>query len=537
MVDQDDIYLDVKINYNNNQMTLKQKDLPSSDEVKNFIMKKLDIPNTKDYLTLSYKDDKGSIQKIEDGENFFNYAQKKENNHKEEFILELDLKVDDKINKLKQFFKGEIDENKYNQHKNELDKLKKENKIIKKEKEEMEKSKNEELEKLKIKIIELKMKLTKREKLENNKLKKELFEKELENQILKKYINDSFKEKINKFIENKKRSFKVEAKSINEEIIKNQDNVFKNIKSETTKYINDLNSGMKDLNEKYIKLSKSASQQMEKDSEKSKSLNSSNKKDSNQNNPKLKGKNGNNLDNFIINKDNEQNNEIGPSDNYSYKHINSNKMKINNINDDKLFNGDEFYILLNELFFKTNIKNVESKLKDYIYKFKNTKEISIKKYESFYDDVILSKYKDINYNISNKNELEKKAKLISGILKNFETNKEINQNKTNINQNFSNSNNQYYYNKGNKIEKKNNVFNDNNVNISENQKHYYQNNNRANINPSANINQSNTSIKRHFSTNYNNINMYNNINEGFPKNEEYNFNYFNRTGYYQRNNI
>ena len=49
MVDQDDIYLDVKINYNNNQMTLKQKDLPTSDEVKNFIMKKLDIPNTKDY--------------------------------------------------------------------------------------------------------------------------------------------------------------------------------------------------------------------------------------------------------------------------------------------------------------------------------------------------------------------------------------------------------------------------------------------------------------------------------------------------------
>lgn len=535
MVDQDDIYLDVKINYNNNQMTLKQKDLPTSDEVKNFIMKNLDIPNTKDYLTLSYKDDKGSIQKIEDGENFFNYAQKKENNHKEEYILELDLKVDDKINKFKQFFKGGIDENKYNQHKNELDKLKKENKIIKKEKEEMEKSKNEELEKLKIKIIELKMKLTKREKLENNKLKKELFEKELENQILKKYINDSFKEKINKFIENKKRSFKVEAKSINEEIIKNQDNVFKNIKSETTKYINDLNSGMKDLNEKYIKLSKSASQQMEKDSEKSKSLNSSNKKDSNQNNPKLKGKNGNNLDNFIINKDNEQNNEIGPSDNYNYKHINSNKIIINNINDDKLINGDEFYILLNELFFNTNIKDVESKLINFISKFKNTKEISFKKYEVFNTKIILQKQKDKNYILSKKNDLSEKAKLIAEIIKSFEAQKQIDQNKTNNYQNLANSKIQSN-NKGNKKESKNFVFN-NNANISANQKCYYPNNNGANANPSVNINQSNTSNKRHYSTNYNYINMYNNNSMGFPKNEELNFYNFNRTGHYQRNNI
>ena len=515
MVDQDDIYLDVKINYNNNQMTLKQKDLPSSDEIKNFIMKNLDIPNTKDYLTLSYKDDKGSIQKIEDGENFFNYAQKKENNHKEEYILELDLKVDDKINKFKQFFKGGIDENKYNQHKNELDKLKNENKIIKKEKEEMEKSKNEELEKLKIKIIELKMKLTKREKLENNKLKIELFTKELENQILKKYINDSFKEKINKFIENKKRSFEVEAKSINEDIIKNQDNAFNITKSEATKYINDLNSGMKDLNEKYIKLSKSASQQMEKDSEKGKSLNSSNKKDSNQNNPKIKEKNGNNLDNFIINKDNEQNNEHGPRDNYNYKHKNSNKMIINNINDDKLINDDKFYIFLNELFFTTYILYVESKLKNFISKFQNTIEISLKKFEFFYTKKILPKLEDkSNYVLEEKNDLKDKAKKISEIIKSFETQKGIDQNKINIYQNLANNKNQLNI-KGNKVENKNLVFNNNYANRPSNQNNYYQNY-KVNSNPNDNnFNQYNNSYKRHSSTNYNNYN----------------------TGIYQRNNI
>ena len=102
MVDKDDILLNVNINYNNNQIKIgKVKDLPSIDVIKNKIMRYLEIPNTKDYLYLSYKDDKGSGQKIGDDENIFKYAKEKPKSHQTEYILELDLSISDEVDKFK----------------------------------------------------------------------------------------------------------------------------------------------------------------------------------------------------------------------------------------------------------------------------------------------------------------------------------------------------------------------------------------------------------------------------------------------------
>jgi hypothetical protein len=130
MVDQDDILLNVYINYNNNQIIFdRTNDLPSIDELKNKIMKKLEIPNPKDYLYLSYKDDKVSVQNIGEDKNLFNYTKEKEYSHQTEYILELDLSIPDKVEKFKKFFNGDIDENKYNEQKIELVK---ENEIVKK---------------------------------------------------------------------------------------------------------------------------------------------------------------------------------------------------------------------------------------------------------------------------------------------------------------------------------------------------------------------------------------------------------------------
>ena len=128
---ENNIYLNVNINYNSNQIEISRtKD--SIDEIKNKIMRKLAIPNTKDYLYLSYKDEKGSVHDIGDDENIFKYAKEKPNSHQKEFFLELDLSISDEVDKFKKFFNGVIDENKYNEKNIELDKVIKENEIIKK---------------------------------------------------------------------------------------------------------------------------------------------------------------------------------------------------------------------------------------------------------------------------------------------------------------------------------------------------------------------------------------------------------------------
>ena len=529
MVDQDDIYLDVKINYNNNQMTLKQKDLPSSDEIKNFIMKNLDIPNTKDYLTLSYKDDKGSNQKIEDGENFFNYAQKKENNHKEEYILELDLKVDDKINKFKQFFKGEIDENKYNQYQNELEKLIKENKIIKKENEKKEKtvkSKDEELENLEKKINKLIMALKRKEKIANKELEIELHKKELENEKLKKHINiisekmNLYNKIINKFFEDRNQIIKVKANPINEDILKNQGNVIKT-KLDKIENIYNSKSGKKELNEKNIQFSESTTQKGTKNPQKNKSDKNDIKNDSSLNNSILSIENNRNLNSVKINKDNNEDDTNIPHDSKRDKNKNNiEKNNSNNIIKEEKFKNDEFSNFLNEIFIvknneKLNIKDKE-KFTNYLIVLKQLKENPSKKFDTFLSENIFPILENAKKNnIEFIKNLQSKKKDLENILKNFE--KKYNDNtlneRINYEQHKNNNYNAYLSSNSNQIY----VMPNNATNTSINNKY-------SNIYLSRDNDQKKTKFNNTTITSINNKYQINNKNSRYPSKDNYNNN-------------
>ena len=302
MVDQEDMYLNIKINYNNVPMSFRNKELPSLDEIKNEIMKKLTIPNTKDYLHLFSKENKDSKEAIEI--NFDNAKMLKG-----EYFLEYDLSISDEVKKFKEFFYrvNDKNENKYNQPKNGLDEIIKENEVLKRKIDEMEKSKINEMEILLNKVKEMKKKIIKKEKVEYNNLKIELLKKELENINLKKYINDfsekikSFQEQINKFFENKKQTFEKEIIIIKDEIKKNQDNDIKFNYEIVIKEINNLKEGLKDLNEKNIKLNKEL-EQKKIILDENKSNNSNLEKVSIQNSPIFKGDDGKNLKGFYINR-------------------------------------------------------------------------------------------------------------------------------------------------------------------------------------------------------------------------------------------
>lgn len=484
MVDKDDIFLNVNINYNNDQIINGRiKDLPSLDEIKNKIMKKLDIPNTKDYLFLSYKDDKGSVQGIGEDENIFKYAKEKPNSHQTEYILNLDLRISDEINKFKKFFNGVIDENKYNETKNELDKVIKENEIIKKKIEEMEKSKIEELEKTIKRINDMKMKVIKKQKIENNKLQIKLYKKELENNKLIVFINGlpkKIKEHTNKIIE-------FAAKKIQDEIKNNKDNYIINLE-QLFKYINDLKEGMKELNEKNIKY-KNSLQKIKLDLEKEKSLNSSKKKESEFNDSILNGKDGVNLE---VANNNEQNIEKKPQDGLRNKNKNNNKNKIININDDELLKQDKFLNFLNDCFFKSQnqyiTQNEQITLKKY---HSELKENALKKLKTFYDIKIIP-ILDSKIHLNTKNFLEKKKKEIENYLKsldkNLDKNKTLKQNDNIISVKEKNYT-QYIDNKNiNQNNQKNVIYNNIIDNSNINKYQIYNDNKLTNLNPLSKIN-------------------------------------------------
>ena len=472
MVDKDDIFLNVNINYNNDQIEIDRiKDLPSLDEIKNKIMKKLDIPNTKDYLSLSYKDDKGSVQGIGDDENIFKYAKEKPNSHQKEYILNLDLRISDEINKFKKFFNGVIDENKYNETKNELDKLVKENEIIKKKIEEMEKSKIEELEKSIKRINEMKMKIISKEKIENNKLQIELLKKELENNKFKIYISEFLK----KIIEKINKPFGIEMEKIKDEILKNKDNSIKN-KEVVLKYLNDMKE---ELNEKKIKFKIIRQKKIKKDSEKNSSLNNSIKKDSELNNSILKGKDDKNLK-VVNNNKQDDNNIIGMSyDKLSNKNKNNTENKIINF---ELFQNDEFFCFLNDFFFKKNnsFLNIQEQniLKKFHSELKNSNESSLKKFNTYYVNILLPELAEKKTDTQYKKKLETKKNLIEKFLKGLENESNTRTMTTsNKNNNISEKENDQYL--GDKKIKNNysiyhqKVEKNNNSKIASNQKDYH----------------------------------------------------------------
>ena len=537
MVDKDDILLNVKINYNNNQIKIgKVKDLPSIDVIKNKIMRYLEIPNTKDYLYLSYKDDKGSGQKIGDDENIFKYAKEKPKSHQTEYILELDLSISDEVDKFKKFFNANFDENKYNENKKELDRIIKENEIVKNNLNEMEKSKIEELENRIKKIKEKKKKKKKeiiiKENIEKNKII-ELLKKELEDKKLEYYINElskRFKEQINKFFEDKIQTFEIEAKKLNDQIIRNKDNAIITFKEQILKSINDLKKEKKELEEKNINY-KNIIQKIKKDSEKDKSLNNSSQKDSELDNSILKGKDSKNLK---VANNNEQSFERKPQDSLKTKNINNFIYKDFDIIYNESLPKDEFFNFLNKFFFKSQNQKLtedeQNTLENYHYELKNSKENALTKLKIFYEKKMLFILGNSQINMQYKTFLENKIKELENYLKRKSLDKkDILEQKSTIKQN---NNNILVKEKNYTQFKDNNNFNPNNQknviynsSLNNSNKNNYQNNNNQKLKKQNSL--SNNHITQRYSSFESNIYNQNRL----PSNIDYmNYN-FNQNNY------
>ena len=546
MVDKDDILLNVNINYNNNQIKIgKVKDLPSIDVIKNKIMRYLEIPNTKDYLYLSYKDDKGSGQKIGDDENIFKYAKEKPKSHQTEYILELDLSISDEVDKFKKFFNANFDENKYNENKKELDRIIKENEIVKNNLKEMEKSKIEELENRIKKIKEKKKKKKKeiiiKENIEKNKII-ELLKKELENKKLEYYINElskRFKEQINKFFEDKIQTFEIEAKKLNDQIIRNKDNAIITFKEQILKSINDLKKEKKELEEKNINY-KNIIQKIKKDSEKDKSLNNSSQKDSELDNSILKGKDSKNLK---VANNNEQSFERKPQDSLKTKNINNFIYKDFDIIYNESLPKDEFFNFLNKFFFKSQNQNLtedeQNTLENYHYELKNSKENALTKLKIFYEKKMLFILGNSQINMQYKTFLENKIKELENYLKRKSLDKkDILEQKNTIKQN---NNNILVKEKNYTQFKDNNNFNPNNQknviynsSLNNSNKNNYQNNNNQKLKKQNSL--SNNHITQRYSSFESNIYNQNRLASNMDY-MNYNFNQNNyryKTQYYYK---
>ena len=546
MVDKDDILLNVNINYNNNQIKIgKVKDLPSIDVIKNKIMRYLEIPNTKDYLYLSYKDDKGSGQKIGDDENIFKYAKEKPKSHQTEYILELDLSISDEVDKFKKFFNANFDENKYNENKKELDRIIKENEIVKNNLKEMEKSKIEELENRIKKIKEKKKKKKKeiiiKENIEKNKII-ELLKKELEDKKLEYYINElskRFKEQINKFFEDKIQTFEIEAKKLNDQIIRNKDNAIITFKEQILKSINDLKKEKKELEEKNINY-KNIIQKIKKDSEKDKSLNNSSQKDSELDNSILKGKDSKNLK---VANNNEQSFERKPQDSLKTKNINNFIYKDFDIIYNESLPKDEFFNFLNKFFFKSQNQNLtedeQNTLENYHYELKNSKENALTKLKIFYEKKMLFILGNSQINMQYKTFLENKIKELENYLKRKSLDKkDILEQKNTIKQN---NNNILVKEKNYTQFKDNNNFNPNNQknviynsSLNNSNKNNYQNNNNQKLKKQNSL--SNNHITQRYSSFESNIYNQNRLASNMDY-MNYNFNQNNyryKTQYYYK---
>ena len=546
MVDKDDILLNVNINYNNNQIKIgKVKDLPSIDVIKNKIMRYLEIPNTKDYLYLSYKDDKGSGQKIGDDENIFKYAKEKPKSHQTEYILELDLSISDEVDKFKKFFNANFDENKYNENKKELDRIIKENEIVKNNLNEMEKSKIEELENRIKKIKEKKKKKKKeiiiKENIEKNKII-ELLKKELEDKKLEYYINElskRFKEQINKFFEDKIQTFEIEAKKLNDQIIRNKDNAIITFKEQILKSINDLKKEKKELEEKNINY-KNIIQKIKKDSEKDKSLNNSSQKDSELDNSILKGKDSKNLK---VANNNEQSFERKPQDSLKTKNINNFIYKDFDIIYNESLPKDEFFNFLNKFFFKSQNQKLtedeQNTLENYHYELKNSKENALTKLKIFYEKKMLFILGNSQINMQYKTFLENKIKELENYLKRKSLDKkDILEQKNTIKQN---NNNILVKEKNYTQFKDNNNFNPNNQknviynsSLNNSNKNNYQNNNNQKLKKQNSL--SNNHITQRYSSFESNIYNQNRLASNMDY-MNYNFNQNNyryKTQYYYK---
>ena len=191
MVDKEDLFLKIKVNHNGESKEFKSENLPTLDELKGKIMGYLSIPDIKKYMHFTYRDKEGLNINIENRKDLIKYSNPSQDN---ESFLEIDLNIDNELNKIKEFMKSD----QFNSNNNsKIDSDNNYQKLNEKEKKnEIEVKSIEEIKKIKIEDLQNQINGIKKRREQKKKIKEM-------NNILSEYIKKK-KEldelKINNFI-------------------------------------------------------------------------------------------------------------------------------------------------------------------------------------------------------------------------------------------------------------------------------------------------------------------------------------------------
>ena len=195
MVNKEDEFLKIKVNHNGESKEFKSENLPTLDELKGKIMGYLSIPDIKKYMHFTYRDKDGQNINIENEKDLIKYSNPSQDN---ESFLEIDLNIDNELNKIKEFMNSDQFNSNNNSKKDSDNNYQKLNEKEKKNESEM---KNIEEEELQNQINEIKKRREQKKKIkEMNNMHSEYLKKKKELDELK--INNFINEILNKNINN-----------------------------------------------------------------------------------------------------------------------------------------------------------------------------------------------------------------------------------------------------------------------------------------------------------------------------------------------
>jgi len=441
MVDKEDCYLIIKINHNDESKEYKFENLPSLNELKSEIMGYFSIPDFKKYMHLSFKNKEGQNNFIEKAVDLMEYSNSNQGDNNS--YIELDLSIDNELNKIKQFMISEQFNSNNNNKINSENYYQNLNLNKKVKKNDSEEKNNEEIKKLKIKELQNQINETKKraeqmkkinemnklyQNFENiSKLKKELDDLKISsliNEIIKNNIIDAEKN-ISEYF--KKRSKKFDECITSIKYIINQ--LEQNIKSNQNNknIIIDLFTEQNDVK---ISELKNNFKRIKKDLDKIKNeINNINKNKTNNDSNELQINNkeeDNKQQPLNINNENIILHEsIKRKGDKKYIITINRKVKsdISSINSENKSNpneiSNEFNLLLEQIFFNdlTNITNEEvSQLKNCYEQLKKLKLEPLTKLAHFYNKNISV----IKVNTIQKNEYLEKYWKIKDIISNLE---------------------------------------------------------------------------------------------------------------------
>ena len=195
MVNKEDEFLKIKVNHNGESKEFKSENLPTLDELKGKIMGYLSIPDIKKYMHFTYRDKDGQNINIENEKDLIKYSNPSQDN---ESFLEIDLNIDNELNKIKEFMNSDQFNSNNNSKKDSDNNYQKLNEKEKKNESEV---KNIEEEELQNQINEIKKRREQKKKIkEMNNMHSEYLKKKKELDELK--INNFINEILNKNINN-----------------------------------------------------------------------------------------------------------------------------------------------------------------------------------------------------------------------------------------------------------------------------------------------------------------------------------------------